>query len=143
MTRRNSICLLVAVGWFAVSGALAAAQSRVVTVEKVNAPEKALRFEVVVPASLDEVWTAFATKEGLQTWLWSDVKIDLRENGDWLVLYPAGKTGGGTILSLVPKRQLVIAALAPESFPTVRSERTKAVFDFESLGPRSTRVVLT
>src|SRR6266850_7943568 len=95
-----------------------------VSVEKIQKPQKELRFAVVVPASLDDVWNAFTTNDGLKTWLWSDVRVDLRPGGDWLVLYPGGKTGGGTIVAFTPKSQLTIRALAPEMFPTVRRERT-------------------
>jgi hypothetical protein len=41
-----------------------------VTVTKIASPQKALRFEVTVPASLDEVWAAFTTPDGLAAWLW-------------------------------------------------------------------------
>ncbi len=113
-----------------------------VKVEKVAAPEKLLRFEVTVPASLDDVWNAFSTRDGAVTWLWSDVRIDMRPGGDWLVLYPGGATGGGTIISFEPKRELVVRALAPEQFPTVRAERTNATFGFEAVTPTSTKVTL-
>jgi len=113
-----------------------------VTVTKIEEPARALRFEVIVPAPVDEVWTAFATTEGLATWLWRDVRVDARPGGDWLVLYPGGKTGGGTIVSINPKQQIVIAALAPEQFPTVRATRTRATFEFSAVSPTSTRVTL-
>jgi uncharacterized protein YndB with AHSA1/START domain len=113
-----------------------------VTVAKISAPEKALRLEVVVPAALDAVWTAFTTREGLATWLWRDVRVDLRNGGDWLVLYPGGKTGGGTILSFAPTRRITIAAMAPEQFPNVRDQRTTAVFEFEAMTPATTKVTL-
>jgi uncharacterized protein YndB with AHSA1/START domain len=113
-----------------------------VTVTKTTSPEKALRFEVDVPAPLDAVWEAFTTTSGLETWIWRDAKVDLREGGEWLVLYPGGKTGGGTVVSYVPKRKLVLRAMAPERFPTVRQERTTAVFEFEPSGTTSTRVTL-
>ena len=119
-----------------------AAPVEAVTVTKINAPEKALRFEVAVAASLDAVWTAFTTQEGLATWLWRDVRVDLRSGGDWIVLYPGGKTGGGTILSFAPKRQITIAAMAPEQFPEVREQRTTVVFEFEALTPTTTKVTL-
>jgi uncharacterized protein YndB with AHSA1/START domain len=114
-----------------------------VTVTRLDKPEKALRYEAVVSAPVDEVWKAFTTKEGLQTWLWRDAKVDLREGGDWLVLYPEGKTGGGTILSFEAKSKLVLSAMAPEWFPNVRAERTHAVFEFAPAGPGETRVTLT
>jgi uncharacterized protein YndB with AHSA1/START domain len=112
-----------------------------VTVTRVASPEKALRFEVIVPGSLDQVWAAFTTNDGLAAWLWRDVRVDARPGGDWLALFP-GSTGGGTIVSLVPKQQLVIAALAPDRFPTVRKERTRAMFEFAAVTPDSTDVTL-
>jgi uncharacterized protein YndB with AHSA1/START domain len=112
-----------------------------VSVTKIATPEKALRFEVVVAGSLEDVWAAFTTSDGLATWLWRDVRVDARPDGDWLAVFPQS-TGGGTILSITPKQQLVIAALAPERFPTVREARTRAVFDFAAETPTSTRVTL-
>ena len=107
-----------------------ALQAGPVTVQQVAAPEKALRFEVTVPAPVDEVWAAFTTKEGLQTWLWKDVRVDLRPGGDWIVQYTPTATGGGTILSLAPRHEIAIRALAPERFPAVRQTGTTAVFRF-------------
>ncbi|MCU1383264.1 MAG: Activator of Hsp90 ATPase 1 family protein [Acidobacteria bacterium] len=112
-----------------------------VTVTRVAAPERALRFEVTVPASLDQVWAAFTTSDGLATWLWRDTRVDARPGGDWLAIFPQS-TGGGTILSITPKTQLVIAAMAPETFPAVRAARTRALFEFAALTPASTRVSL-
>lgn len=113
-----------------------------VTVSRQTTPEKALRFEVTVPASREAVWQAFTTESGLATWLWRDVRVELREGGDWLVVFPGGSTGGGTIVSFEPFRRLTIAALAPEQFPTVRSQRTTATFEFEAVGAETTRVTL-
>ena len=45
---------------------LIAALAPIVTVQKLSRPERALRFEVVVPSPLDDVWTAFTTKAGLE-----------------------------------------------------------------------------
>jgi uncharacterized protein YndB with AHSA1/START domain len=112
-----------------------------VTVAKLTHPDKALRFEVTVAGSLDDVWTAFTTSEGLATWLWRDTRVDARPGGDWIATFPQS-TGGGTIVSLVPKKQLVIAALAPEQFPAVRAARTRAVFEFAPITTSSTRVTL-
>lgn len=117
-------------------------QGTPVTVERVASPEKALRFEVTVPAPLDAVWDAFTTKDGLQTWLWRDCRVHLAAGGDWIVQYTPTATGGGTIVSFAPKREIVIRALAPEQFPTVRETRTTATFQFASAGPSATRVIL-
>lgn len=90
--------------------------------------------EIEVPAPVHEVWQAFATSEGLSTWLFPNATVDLREGGDWLVHFPGGSTGGGTIVSFVPEKELVLDALAPDKFPHVRAERTRAVFQFEPRG---------
>jgi uncharacterized protein YndB with AHSA1/START domain len=113
-----------------------------VRVTKLSAPEKALRFEVVVPATVEEVWTAFTTNAGLATWLWKDVTVELRPHGEWTVHFPGGSTGGGTIVDFIPRRRLVLRALCPEQFPAVRRERTTAVFEFQPVDGK-TRVTLT
>ena len=56
------------------------------------------------------------------------------KEGSGPLTFPAAKTGGGTILSFVPKKELTIAALAPERFPTVREQRTTAKFEFIARG---------
>jgi uncharacterized protein YndB with AHSA1/START domain len=112
-----------------------------VTVTRVAAPEKALRFEVTVQGSLDEVWAAFTTTEGLATWLWRDVRVDPRPGGDWLAIFPQS-IAGGTVISITPKTELVVAALAPDRFPTVRAARTRAIFAFAPVTPASTTVTL-
>jgi uncharacterized protein YndB with AHSA1/START domain len=140
-TSTMAIGLLLAGGWLGVAAERVTIGASPVAVTKVASPEKALRFEVTVPAPLDEVWGAFTTTDGLATWLWRDTRVDARPGGDWLVIFPQS-TGGGTILSLTPKTQLVIAALAPDKFPTVRKTRTRATFEFAGVTPRSTRVTL-
>jgi uncharacterized protein YndB with AHSA1/START domain len=101
-----------------------------------------LVIEVEVPALVGEVWRAFSTSEGLNTWLTPNAVVDLRPGGEWTAHFPGGSTGGGTIVSFVPEKELVIAALAPDQFPHVRAERTRATFQFQSRGD-STVVRLT
>jgi uncharacterized protein YndB with AHSA1/START domain len=106
------------------------------------APHKLLKFEVQVPASLDAVWKAFTTSDGLSTWLTPGAVVDLRKGGEWTAHFPGGKTGGGTIVSFIDRRELVMSAMAPEWFPTVRAERTLASFRFLPQGPGLTLVQL-
>ena len=105
-------------------------------------PEKALLLEVTVPAPRAAVWQAFTTSEGLSTWLTPHAVADLRPGGEWTAHFPGGKTGGGTIISFVPQEEMVISALAPEQFPTVRAERTRVRFQLQAVGD-STLVILT
>jgi uncharacterized protein YndB with AHSA1/START domain len=109
---------------------------------KMASADKVLVLEVTVPAPLNAVWEAFTTSTGLSTWLTPGAVVDLKEGGEWTAHFPGGSTGGGTILSFVPEKELVLSALAPDKFPTVRATRTKARFQFEANGD-STVVRLT
>src|ERR1700733_4216618 len=99
---------------------------------KTAAADKILMLEVTVPAPVGDVWKAFATSDGLSTWLTPNAVVDLREGGEWTAHFPGGSIGGGTILSFVPQKELVLSALAPDKFPTVRATRTQAKFSFEA-----------
>jgi uncharacterized protein YndB with AHSA1/START domain len=123
-----------------VSAGIVLAQSPV-TVVKRQTPEKALILEVTIPAPQSAVWRAFATSDGLSTWLTPGAVVDLRKGGEWTAHYPGGKTGGGTILDFTPEKEMILSAMAPEKFPTVRAERTTAKFEFIAKGD-STQVRL-
>jgi uncharacterized protein YndB with AHSA1/START domain len=104
--------------------------------------ERVLVLELTIPAPRATVWQAFSTSEGLSTWLTPGAVVDLRPGGEWTAHFPGGSTGGGTIVSYVPEQEIVLSALAPDRFPTVRAERTMAEFHFEAKG-QSTVVRLT
>jgi uncharacterized protein YndB with AHSA1/START domain len=112
---------------------IALAQSPVSIVRQ-SVPDKALIFEVTIPAPRAAVWQAFATSDGLSTWLTPGAVVDLRIGGEWTAHFPGGSTGGGTILSFVPEREMTMSAMAPEQFPTVRADRTTARFEFVAKG---------
>src|SRR5690349_14656774 len=133
---------IAAVGFAQTPAGQSVASACPVKVTKQSAPEKALIFEVTVPASRATVWNAFTTSQGLSTWLTPNAVVDLRKGGEWTAHFPGGKTGGGTILSFVPGQEITLAAMAPEQFPTVRAERTTARFEFTAKG-ESTLVRLT
>ena len=107
-----------------------------------DATDKMLRLEITVPAPRAEVWKAFATSEGLSTWLAPNSNVELRPGGEWMVHFPGGSTGGGNIVSFVPEKEIVLSALAPDQFPTVRAQRTTARFELEDHG-KGTLVRLT
>ena len=113
-----------------------------VKVTRISTPEKALRFEIVVPAKPAEVWQAFSTSEGLSTWLWKDCSVELKPGGGWIVHFPGGSTGGGTIVSFEAGRSITIRAMAPDKFPEVRRVGTIALFEMAPEGEK-TKVTLT
>ena len=104
--------------------------------------EKMLRLEITVPAARADVWKAFSTSEGLSTWLAPNSNVELKPGGEWMVHFPGGSTGGGNIVSFVPEKEIVLEALAPDQFPTVRAQRTTARFELEDHG-KGTLVRLT
>jgi uncharacterized protein YndB with AHSA1/START domain len=79
--------------------------------------DKILILTIAVPAPRAAVWHAFATSDGLSTWLTPGAVVDLRPGGEWTAHFPDGKTGGGTIHSFIPEEEIVISAMAPEQFP--------------------------
>jgi len=140
MKRSFLLLLIVATQAFASSDVV---HEGPVTVTKVREPKKELRFDVLVPAPREDVWQAFTTSEGLETWLWKDCTVDLRRGGEWTVHFPSGKPGGGTIERVRAGHEVTIHAMAPEQFPTVRATGTTAVFRFDAVGDTATRVRLT
>jgi uncharacterized protein YndB with AHSA1/START domain len=105
-----------------------------VKVTRQSTPEKALVFEVTIPAARAGVWQALTTSDGLSTWLTPGAVVDLRKGGEWTAHFPGGRTGGGTILSFVPQQEITMSAMAPEQFPNVRAQRTTARFEFANKG---------
>jgi hypothetical protein len=126
--------LLLAIG-LVTALAVAAAEERLsaahVQVEMTRIPEMRLDLEVLVPVGLGAVWTAFTTKEGMVTWLPPEARVELRIVGPWEVGFRGAAPSGGTRLAYLPREILALHAMAPESFPTVRSERTMAFFPFD------------
>ncbi len=127
--------------WFLAVAAAAFAQSPVKVTRQAQ-PEKALIFEVSIPAPRAAVWGAFTTSDGLSTWLTPGAVVELKKGGEWTAHFPGGKTGGGTIVDFVPREEVTMTAMAPEQFPHVRADRTRARFQFIESGD-STIVRLT
>ena len=113
-----------------------------VHVTTTDAPKR-LDMTVTVPATIDQVWDAFTTAAGLTTWLAPFATVDLAVGGPWQVSFTAGgAAAGGNVLLFQPKSLLALSAMAPAQFPTVRRERTTAVFLFEPAGSGTTTVRL-
>jgi uncharacterized protein YndB with AHSA1/START domain len=102
-----------------------------------------------VPASLDSVWWAWTTVEGITSFFAPRARIDLRIGGAYELYFrddqPPGSQGseGVRILSYEPRRMLSFDWRAPPELPGVRQERTWMVIRMDSIGPRLTRVTMT
>ncbi len=139
------IVFALALGATMLPGAFADARSFDVGHVHVTTTDVPKRFDmaVTVPATVDQVWDAFTTPAGLTTWLAPFAQVELAVGGPWHVsVTPDGATAGGTVLLYQPKSLLALSAMAPTQFPTVRRQRTTAVFLFDAAGPNATTVRL-
>ena len=106
--------------------------------------------ETEVEASIDEVWNAFTTTSGLQTWCAPLVEIDLKVGGKMKANYDLkGEIGDAntienTILCFDPKRMLSLKATkAPEGFPFPNAiKEVWTVMYFEKVSPNKTKITL-
>jgi len=113
-----------------------------------GAQERAIRSTVVVPASLDEVWAAWTTAEGVKSFFAPDAKVELRVDGPFEVyINPYGEPGmkggdGMRFLAIQEKKMITFTWNAPPSLPEVRKQRTYVTVRFKPMGEKATEVTL-
>jgi uncharacterized protein YndB with AHSA1/START domain len=114
-----------------------------------NSTERAIRKETVVPAPTAEVWQAWTTTAGVNTFFAAKARIDLAIGGAYELYFdreaPPGSQGseGCRVLSYLPGEMLSFSWNAPPQFPNVRRKRTWVVVQLAPLAPDQTRVSLT
>ena len=104
--------------------------------------------EGIVNAPLDQVWAAFTTRVGLESWMAAHAEIDLKLGGAMKTQYdPQGKLDDAraienTILSYEPTRMLSFkVAKAPQGFPFPNAIKNMwTVVYFKPRGETATRV---
>ncbi len=104
----------------------------------------------IIDAPRAEVWKAFTTKEGAESWMVAHASIDLKVGGKMLTHYDKnGKLGDpnsieNTILSFDPERMLSIKATRqPAKFPFKAAIKDLwTVIYFEDAGPGKTKVTV-
>lgn len=105
-------------------------------------------FEFV--ASVDDVWNAFTTTDGLKSWAAPLADIDFRVGGKWRANYNKdGKLGDettieNTILCYDPKRMLSLKATGfPKGFEFVdAAKETWSIFYFTKLSDSKTKITI-
>lgn len=114
----------------------------------VAAPERSIDKSVVIPATLDQAWDAWTTREGIIGFFAPDAKIEARAGGAFHVyinpLAEAGLKGADDMqfMALQPKQMLSFTWNAPPHLATVRQQRTFVVLRFEPLNKKETRISL-
>ncbi|MCA9131126.1 MAG: SRPBCC domain-containing protein [Planctomycetales bacterium] len=106
--------------------------------------------EFEIEASVDEVWNAFTTTEGLKSWVAPLADIDFRVGGKWRANYNKdGKLGDATtientILCYDPKRMLSIKATGfPKGFEFVEAAKEAwSIFYFTKVSESKTKITI-
>jgi uncharacterized protein YndB with AHSA1/START domain len=113
-----------------------------------RAAERAIDKSIDVPATLDEAWSAWTTREGIISFFAPDAEIEPRVGGAFHIHIdpgaPAGSKGADDMrfMALQPKQMLSFDWNAPPSLPEARAQRSFVIVRFEPLGDKLTRVTL-
>jgi uncharacterized protein YndB with AHSA1/START domain len=92
--------------------------------------EKVITVQIQVPAPVPEVWKAWTTEEGAQSFFAPRCRIDLRPGGAYEMLFDLeaepGKQGGEgmVVMAVQPERMLAFTWNAPPHLSSVRDQRT-------------------
>ena len=122
-------------------------QSRLI---KTESEDLVLLQEVIVEASVKDVWDAYTTEEGWKAWASPAVEIDLRAGGRIRTHYGARARIGdpGTnvihIVNYVPERLLTLQAEVEERWPEVMKQdagNLMNVIVFEPQGKQRTKIL--
>lgn len=108
--------------------------------------ERVLYKEIEVAASLDDVWRAWTTTEGIKSFFSPNADIELRPGGKFEVYFsmnaPEGMRGseGCRVLSYLDKQMLSFEWNAPPQFDSLRYVYTRIIIFFDQLSDGKTKV---
>lgn len=111
-----------------------------------NPGNRVIHREAVVPATIDEVWSAWTTTEGVHSFFSTNAKVELRIGGPYEIYFDMSAnpgfrgSEGCIVLSYLPKKMLSFSWNAPPALGEIRNRRTHAVLMFNEVKPGSTKV---
>ncbi len=116
-------------------------------------PEKiadlALTKEVTVKASITDVWNAWTTTEGVNSFFSPNAKVELRVGGSYEIYFLTDQPYGGRgseyckILSYLPNKMLSFDWNAPPHFGKLRFIHTRVIVTFEDLHDGNVKVTMS
>jgi uncharacterized protein YndB with AHSA1/START domain len=112
------------------------------------AVERSIDKSIVVPATLDQAWDAWTTREGIISFFAPDAKIEPKVGGAFHIyinpLAEPGMKGADDMkfMALQPKQMLSFDWNAPPHLAEARQQRTFVVVRFASVSDKETRVSL-
>jgi len=114
----------------------------------VHGIDRAIRMDVVVEAGVKEVWEAWTTDKGLESFFAPVCRVELRMNGAFEILFnPDAEPGfrgaeGMKVLAYQPEKMLAFTWNAPPHLPEARKQMTHVQVWLDELGDGQTRVTL-
>jgi uncharacterized protein YndB with AHSA1/START domain len=111
--------------------------------------ERAIRKEALVRAPVADVWNAWTTSAGIQSFFAPEAKVEPRPEGAFRLHFnpyaPPGSKGADDMrfLALQKERLVSFTWNAPPHLPDARLQRTVVIVRMEPAGERETRVRLT
>ena len=112
------------------------------------AAERSLNKEVVVQATVDQVWDAWTTTEGIVGFFAPAAEIDARVGGAFHIHMDPGAAPGNKgaddmrFMALQPKKMISFDWNAPPHLPLARAQRTFVIVRMEPMDAQQTRVTL-
>jgi uncharacterized protein YndB with AHSA1/START domain len=112
------------------------------------AAERSLNKEVVVQATVDQVWEAWTTKEGIVSFFAPSAEVDARVGGAFHIHMDPGAAPGNKgaddmrFMALQPKKMISFDWNAPPHLPLARAQRTFVIVRMEPVDAQQTRVTL-
>ena len=110
---------------------------------------KRIEREATVAVPRADVWRAWTTRAGLQSFVVQDAKIEMTPGGAYEFYFnmaePPGSRGGETnqVIAFEPERWLLFSWNAPPKFGALRNEHTYVLMRFDDAPGGGTRVRLT
>ncbi len=113
--------------------------------------DRKIEIEETIPTSIDSLWNAWTTNDGLQSWLIDNTDVELKIGGKFEIYFamdvPDGSRGSEkcTILSYAPESMLSFSWNAPPTIPSLRKlgPCTWVVLNIERVDDSHTKLKLT
>ena len=112
------------------------------------AAERSVDKSIVVPATLDQTWDAWTTRDGIVSFFAPDAKIEAKVGGAFQIyVNPLGEAGAKgaddmRFMAIQPKSMLSFDWNAPPHLSEARQQRTFVVLRFAAVSEKETRVSL-
>lgn len=107
---------------------------------------RVLHKEIEVTASLEDVWNAWTTTEGVTTFFTPNATVELRVGGPFEIYFldenPYGSQGSEDckILAYLPMKMLSFDWNAPPQFASLRHKHTQVILLFEGIKPGKVKI---